>query len=75
LVIVNPQQPPEQAQVNVPPPVFTEVENNFSGSHVSFQFNQSTITNFTVNNIVIFRNYSALQIKAIDNESTFDSFL
>jgi hypothetical protein len=22
-----------------------------------------------------FRNYSALQIKAIDNESTFDSFL
>jgi hypothetical protein len=72
VVIVNPQQPPEQAQVNVPPPVFTEVENNFSGSHVSFQFNQSTITNFTVNNIVIFQTinlgFTSTNFKSIGTE-------
>jgi hypothetical protein len=72
VVIVNPQQPQEQAQINVPPPVFTEVENNFSGSHVSFQFNQSTITNFTVNGVVIFQTinlgFTSTNFKAIGTE-------
>jgi hypothetical protein len=72
IVIVNPQQPLEQAQVNVPSPVFTEVENNFSGSHVSFQYNQSTITNFTVNGVTVFDTinlgFTSTNTKAIGTE-------
>lgn len=72
VVIVNPQQPPEQAQINVPMPVFTEVENNFSGSHVSFQYNQSTLSNFTVNGVVIFQTinlgFTSTNFKAIGTE-------
>ncbi len=70
VVIVTPNGEAKQKTQNVPR--FTQIENNFTGKHVSFQFTNDSILNFSLDGKLIFKSirlgFSSTKVTILGSE-------